>query len=672
MNIKLFLNNVSRVPLKVKLKKEGERSIDQIDITLPQNVPVSTNHELIYLQDMANLDDIAGFYNFQGNVKDESGLKNHGTAANITYVDGQWNSKHASFNGTSSMITIPDADEFDFTAKFDILIWAKWSSTTQQYMLTKRSSSSNGLSISVNATTAGDIKVDIGGTAITSSAAGYNNGSNHLIRIARDANNLVTLYVDNVSRGTATISYNTTNTELLRIGRDHTTGYYAGEIGRIRIYKGYNITDQEHTNIFTKRNSRNTMKFGGYVTKIENKTTHNTLLAQSFGKMLAETEVRNQAYDDRTPEYIVEDLITTNTNMEPIMNGGATGLVLNKFTAAGKLIDIIKDFAALTNRMFYTTGNNQFVFEPVQFTETDITFTHGSNSAILETGYDDTELVNDLTVLGENTRYSTIQYLSGAVVDGVALTSFDLNYGAVSTKVIISGQGEKLPEIDYTFDSVGKTITFTTAPPTGTNNIAVDYQYEEPLYLRGTRQTSIDQYGIRAKRLNLRWISNKNDGIRFVQSYLNRYKEITQKIKINIGNMYNSIVENDIIRVVNAVSSIDGTFVVKSIEWSYPEFTTVLNVGEYYFDYFEYDKDIVKKLHDIEGSLTTVKTLIDYEAPEETIVFNDIVIQTVTENFTETFNMSDADVIYDKNNNSYGTGSSYGSRVTGSVYVAEQ
>ena len=602
MNIKLFLNNVSRVPLKVKLKKEGERSIDQIDITLPQNVPVSTNHELIYLQDMANLDDIAGFYNFQGNVKDESGLKNHGTAANITYVDGQWNSKHASFNGTSSMITIPDKNEFDFTAKFDILIWAKWSSTTQQYMLTKRSSSSNGLSISVNATTAGDIKVDIGGTAITSSAAGYNNGSNHLIRIARDANNLVTLYVDNVSRGTATISYNTTDTNSLIIGRDHTTGYY----------------------------------------------------------------------DDRTPEYIVEDLITTNTNMEPIMNGGATGLVLNKFTAAGKLIDIIKDFAALTNRMFYTTGNNQFVFEPVQFTETDITFTHGSNSAILETGYDDTELVNDLTVLGENTRYSTIQYLSGAVVDGVALTSFDLNYGAVSTKVIISGQGEKLPEIDYTFDSVGKTITFTTAPPTGTNNIAVDYQYEEPLYLRGTRQTSIDQYGIRAKRLNLRWISNKNDGIRFVQSYLNRYKEITQKIKINIGNMYNSIVENDIIRVVNAVSSIDGTFVVKSIEWSYPEFTTVLNVGEYYFDYFEYDKDIVKKLHDIEGSLTTVKTLIDYEAPEETIVFNDIVIQTVTENFTETFNMSDADVIYDKNNNSYGTGSSYGSRVTGSVYVAEQ
>jgi|LWDU01.1.fsa_nt_gi hypothetical protein len=665
MNVKLFINDVSITPLKVKLKKEGERSIDQIDISLPHNVSVSSNQELLYLQDMASLDKISGFYNFQGNVKDESGNKNHGTGANITYVDGQWNSKHASFNGTSSIISMPNADEFDFDGKFDILIWAKWSSTAQQYLLTKRSSSSNGLSISVNGTTAGDITVDIGGTALTSSTAGYNDGDNHLIRLSRDADNLVTLYVDNVSKGTSTISYDTTDNNLLIIGRDHTTGYYAGEIGRVRIYKGGNITDQEHTNIFTKRNSRSTLKFGGYVTKIENKTTHNTLLAQSFGKILAETEVRDEAYDNKSPEYIVEDLISNNTNMIPIMNGGATGLTLTKFTATGKLIDIIKDFASLTNRMFYTTGNNEFVFEPVKFVTTDITFTHGVISKILETGYDDTELVNDLTILGENIRYRTIELLSG---DGNA-TSFDLNHGAVSTMVKIGGV-EKLPEIDYSFDSVGKTIKFESPPASGSGNIEVDYTYEQPLFIQAKRQSSIDQYGIRAKRLNLRWINNRADGVRFVQSYLNRYKDISQKVKVEIGNMYNSIVENDIIRVVNTHSSIDDEYVVKSVEWTYPEFNTVLNVGEYYFDYFEYDKEIIKKLHDIEGSLTTIKALRDYESLEETITVNDIVIQIITENFTESLNMGVTPVIYDKNDNNYGSGT-YGSRVTGSVYVSE-
>ena len=224
-----------------------------------------------------------------------------------------------------------------------------------------------------------------------------------------------------------------------------------------------------------------------------------------------------------------------------------------------------------------------------------------------------------------------------------------------------------LPEIDYSFDSVGKTITFVVAPPIGTNNIEVDYVYEEPLFLRGTKQTSISQYGVRAKRLNLRWISNKNDGIRFVQSYLNRYKEITQKIKINIGNMFNSVVENDIIHVINAVSGIDGTFVVKSIEWSYPEFNTKLNVGEYYFDYFEYDKDIVKKLHDIEGSLTTNKSLIDYESPEELLAMTDVLLIDLKENFTETLNIGDVTNIYDKLPATYGSGS-YGSRTSGDVY----
>ena len=130
MNIKLFLNDVAYTPLKVKLKKEGERSIDQIDVKLAHSVTVNSNDELIYLQDMANLDNISAFFNFQGNVKDESGLKNHGTASNITYVDGQWNSTHASFNGTSSMVTVADANELDFTGKFDILIWAKWSAAT--------------------------------------------------------------------------------------------------------------------------------------------------------------------------------------------------------------------------------------------------------------------------------------------------------------------------------------------------------------------------------------------------------------------------------------------------------------------------------------------------------------------------------------------------------------
>ena len=67
---------------------------------------------------------------------------------------------------------------------------------------------------------------------------------------------------------------------------------------------------------------------------------------------------------------------------------------------------------------------------------------------------------------------------------------------------------------------MARTITFATAPATGSNNISVEYDFERPLYIRGVRETSITTYGRHAKKLNLPWISTKADGIRFVQSYL--------------------------------------------------------------------------------------------------------------------------------------------------------
>ena len=72
--------------------------------------------------------------------------------------------------------------------------------------------------------------------------------------------------------------------------------------------------------------------------------------------------------------------------------------------------------------------------------------------------------------------------------------------------------------------------------------------------------------------------------------------------------------------------------------------------------------------------MTTNKDIREFESPEETFVINDVVIQVVHEDFTETLNIAHPTVIIDKNDNNYGTGT-YGSqkppnRQTGSVYVS--
>jgi len=426
MITKLFIDGVERTPIKVRLKKEGDRAIDQIKIDVGYNVPVVVNKELLWLQDDVNLNYASAIYNFQTSVKDESGNGNHGTASGIVYGDDKWSGYAAGFDGINDYITISDSASLDLSGKFEIITWLKWITTSEEYVLSKRSSTSNGFALSVNKTTAGNITFKIGSTDITSSSSGYNDGEWHMVRVVRNASNVITLYVDQVSKGTATVSTDLTDTNSLLLGKDYGGTFYGGSIGRLRIYKGYNVTPQEATKLYTKNNPRSVMKFGGRITKIEDNTSYKDVTAQSFGKILGDAEIRGEAYDDKTVEYIMNDLITNNTDFEFIARGESE-VTLTKFIADGKLIDIVRNFASITNKIFYTTPNKQFIFEPKEYNQTTISYVHGAKSKILQNGFDDTEIVNDLTVLGQNQRYNTTE-----AITATDATSITLQYGAGS------------------------------------------------------------------------------------------------------------------------------------------------------------------------------------------------------------------------------------------------
>tara|TARA_R110000824_G_scaffold378264_2_gene569764 strand:+ start:6264 stop:8252 length:1989 start_codon:yes stop_codon:yes gene_type:complete len=658
MITKLFIDGVKKDALLCKLKKEGDRAIDQLSVSVPRTVSLVTNQKVHWLQDYVTLDNLSAIYNFHTSVKDESGNNNNGTASNLTYGLGKWNGFSGIFNGSSTVVTVSDAATLDFSDKFDIIIWTKWASTPEQYLTSKRSSTSNGWAVSVNKTTAGSVTFKIGSTEITSSTAGYNDSEWHMIRVTRNVSNVITLYIDNVSRGTATVSTNLTDTNSLLIGKDFGGSFFNGEICRLRLYNNV-ITNVEATKLYNKKNPRSTMKFGGRITKIEDKTSHKEIIAQSFGKILGETEIRGESFDNRSPEYIVNNLMTNNSDFEYIGRGADSGIILGKYVADGKLIDIIRDFAALTNKIFYTTPTEQFIFEPKEFTTTLISLTHGVNASILDNGFDDTEIVNDLTVIGQILKYSTIktETLSSA-------NSWVLDHGVTTLKITKNGT-DLVPEDDFTVDSVGKTVGFTS---TQSGVFVAYYDYDFPVIIRGIKQSSIDEYGVHAKRMNLGWITNRGDGVRFVQSYLERYKEISQKVKVEIGEHENYISENDMITITNPNMGFDSkTFVVKSIAWNYPEMTTILDIGEYYFDYYEYDKMIIQKIHNLEGAISTIKEIREYESPEFIFTVTLSGDNITTNEFTETLNSTITPVIYDKSRATYAS-SNYGSRKTQDVY----
>ena len=199
--VKLFINGVPKTVLYVELEKSGERAIDQMKIQLPPNVSADVNDKLHLVQDFLDLKNLNAIYNFQDSVKDGSGNANHGTATAITYGSDSWDGKSAIFNGTSSKVTIPDDNSIDLSGEFHIYIWAKWTVTASGSLFSR-----SPLKINVNATTAGDVKVILNTDTITSSTAGYNDGNFHLVEIKRNASNLVTLSIDNISKGTVTSS----------------------------------------------------------------------------------------------------------------------------------------------------------------------------------------------------------------------------------------------------------------------------------------------------------------------------------------------------------------------------------------------------------------------------------------------------------------------------------
>jgi len=87
-----------------------------------------------------------------------------------------------------------------------------------------------------------------------------------------------------------------------------------------------------------------------------------------------------------------------------------------------------------------------------------------------------------------------------------------------------------------------------------------------------------------------------------------------------------SVKENDVVNVVNSIKGIDGTFVIKSLKYDYPDFMTTIEVGEYSFDDFEYDKQIAQKIHDLEGAVSTVRELRGFVNPGELLGITDVVI----------------------------------------------
>ena len=555
----------------------------------------------------------------------------------LTYSAGQWGDA-VTFDGCNAHLTISDASCFDLCGQFEAIWWMKAANSACVRTVFHKTGGCDTFDFKLNACCKGVLR--FGCTTLTS-CTDLADCAFHQIRIKRDSCCTLTLAVDNVVEGTSScVACDETSTVCFTFGRNNSCAeYFDGTLDSFRWYQGGVLSSVCDSSLFTNKNPIMNMIFGGRVTKIEKEISKKTVLAQSHGKVLGETEVIPTQYNCKSPEFIINDLIVNNTDLKIVTHTINSGITILKYLADGKLFDLLDDLVSLIGSTYHTHGLEVFHLELKSFNVRSNVYTHGGNTRVWVTKFDDTELVNELTVLGENKRYQEVQTCTSIACQ----TVFTLNEAAVSIRVL-DDCVEQIPEVDYTLDSLGKTITFCCSP-VACSVMVFEYEYEIPLYIKGSKQTSIDDNGIHSKRLVLPWIRERNDGVRFIAGYLNRYSTVRINLLIDHPTLATSIKENDIVTVVNDIKGINTTFVVKSLKYEYPQFLTKIEVGEYSFDDFEYDKQIAQKIHDLEGAVSTIRELRGFVNPEEIISMTDVVAVNTNIEALEALALVDVDSV---------------------------
>ncbi len=77
------------------------------------------------------------------------------------------------------------------------------------------------------------------------------------------------------------------------------------------------------------------------------------------------------------------------------------------------------------------------------------------------------------------------------------------------------------------------------------------------------------------------------------------------------------------------------------MKYEYPAFKTLVEVREYSFDDFEYDKQIAQKIHDLEGAVSTIRELRGFVNLTECLGLIDVVAVNVNVEALETFCLAD-------------------------------
>ena len=176
------------------------------------------------------------------------------------------------------------------------------------------------------------------------------------------------------------------------------------------------------------------------------------------------------------------------------------------------------------------------------------TLQRGVNVLKSEFWDDDTNLYNKVTVYGAKQEFNKTETFDG----DTTTKEFVLSFEPITQTVSIGGvekegyvQGMSPTEYDYRVDKSNRTIIFTTAPGTGTDNISVTYTYGVPIIVQRQNDESITNYKLRETKIENEFLLTKAIVTTVAQDFVDTWKDPILNAKYSIRvNPFFDIGEN--------------------------------------------------------------------------------------------------------------------------------
>ncbi len=466
-HVRLYVNNKPVELIRSVVERNGTRAVDTGNFTLSRKYTVTKGDKFQYIQDVINPKYLVGLWNMEHNTRDESGYDIDGDETTSGAPEGEFKDKANGYayknksGNTGRPIKIPRSgqttnfDHLKLDGQFDIMILAGQikgtpasytgyflgkgsSSTSIQIKTTAPASNSSDAMVVTAVLVIGGSTHTLTGTTNVNYYGGNTYGSGGMqnfywIRLKRDSNNLVSLIVNNNVEDTETVAGDFTTNDDLYIAGDRegnnpleTSAYTA----QVRIYSGYSVTDDEWNTLRSARRSTEIMKFGGTVWKIDEKMTHKVCYCKGLSDKLhnvtinvgnsnyptwttSDSNIVKNEYFGKNGEEILTDLIKVydlglkvaapNTHLDTeYEHYHATGSILDNLT----LLHLADGTQAAS---FHITPRGIVFLEEDDISHSEILFRQSSLSRFSNFGYDDTNLITQITL------YGAIQQVSGVL-----------------------------------------------------------------------------------------------------------------------------------------------------------------------------------------------------------------------------------------------------------------